>query len=85
MQFYDKITINDLERTGRPTFNVCEHYLIKPHPNTMQTIVIELENEKFLTVNINPQSDNVDVQLHGEHRFQDFGNVKAFYNMADKY
>lgn len=85
MKFNEKVTMDDLKNKNIPTFNNCEHYLITPHPNTQQTIVIALEGGKFMTVNINPQSDNVDVKLHGDHKYSDFGTVKAFYNMNGTY
>lgn len=69
MEFFDKVTTDDLKGQGIPTFNNCEHYLVKPHPGTEQTVVIELEGGKYLTVNVNPKSDNVDVQLHGSHTY----------------
>lgn len=87
MEFFPRTTMDGLKSKGIPTFNECEHFLIKPHPRTMQTIVIELENGKYMTININPASDNVDVKVHGEHKFNgtDFGTIKAFYNMNGMY
>lgn len=85
MNFYPNVTIDGLKSVEIPTFNECEHYLIEPHPGIMQTIVIKIEGGRFLTVNINPKSDNVDVQMHGEHKTQDFGDIKAYYNMNGGY
>lgn len=85
MKFFENTTMDGLQSNDIPTFNNCEHYYILPHAKTMQTIVIRLENDKYMTININPASDNVDVMLHGEHKFNDFGNVKAFYNMNGTY
>ena len=96
MKFIENVTMDDLKRMGKPTFNQCEHYLIKPHNNTMQTIVIELEGGKHMTININPKSDNVDVVLHGEHNHTYFSKGKvhstedtdgthAFFNMKGMY
>lgn len=85
MKFFENTTIDGLQSRGIPTFDACEHYYVEPHPNTKQTLVVNLGNDKYLTVNINPESDNVDVKCHGEHSFKDFGTIKAFYNMAGSY
>jgi hypothetical protein len=87
MEFFDDLTMDDLKAIGKPTYDNCEHYLIKPHPHIKQTIVIELENGKHLTVSINPDADNIDVKLHGDHSFQDLGegDIKAFYNIRGHY
>lgn len=85
MEFFEKVTMDGLKAKGVPTFNKCEHFYVKPHPGTMQTLVIEIEGGKFLTVCIVPDSDNVDVKMHGDHRFSDFGTVKAFFNMKGDY
>lgn len=85
MKIYENTTIDGLKARGIPTFNICEHYLVKPLTNTMQTLVIDVGNGKYLTVNISPESDNVDVKMHGDHKFSDFGTVKAFFNMAGAY
>lgn len=86
MQFYERTTMDGLKSAGIPTFNNCEHYLIKPHAGTMQTIVIQIEGGAYLTVNINPKADNVDVQMHSKtYKHHDFGQVKAFYNMNGGY
>lgn len=96
MQFYDKVTMDGLKDRGIPTFNECEHYLIKPHENTMQTIVVELKGGKYMTICIMPKEDNVDVKLHGEHKHsyffsgtststEDVTGTHAFYNMAGDY
>lgn len=83
MKFNDRVTMDELKKRGIPTFNECEHFLVEPHPNTHQTLVIKLENNKFLTVNIFPQSDNVDVQFHGDHTYHEFGKIKAFFDIRE--
>ena len=83
MKFVES-SMEELVKMKAPTFNVCDHY-IEPQGDKMETIVIKLENGKHLIVNINPESDNVDVKLFGDHVFKDFGTVKAFYNMRGLY
>lgn len=96
MKFHQNTTMEGLKSKGIPTFNQCEHYLIEPHPNTMQTIVIALEGGKHMTINIHPQADNVDVKMHGEHNHTHFSQgeckntnnadgVHAFFNMRGSY
>lgn len=85
MEFNERVTMDGLKARNIPTFNNCEHFLVEPHPNTMQTLVINLGNDKYMTININPSEDNVDVQLHGEHRFHNFGQIKAFFDIAGDY
>ena len=85
MNLSKAFTPYDMREIGIPTFNTCEHYVLKPDKDIMQTIVIDVGHGKYLTVNLSPESDNVDVKMHGDHRFTDFGTVKAFYNMGGAY
>ena len=86
MLFHGNTTMDGLQSAGIPTFSTCEHYLIQPHPGTEQTIVIQIEGGAYLTVNIRPKSDNVDVQMHSPtYKSQEFGEIRAFYNMNGGY
>lgn len=85
MKLSEKLTVEEVKFSSLPTFNECDHYIVQPEDGVMQTVIIPVGNDKYLTVNINPHADNVDVKMHGDHDFKDFGTVKAFYNMNGTY
>lgn len=69
-----------------PTYDYpCKHTYINLAEGEKQTLVIEVSKGKYLTVCVIPDSDNVDVKMHGHHKFQDFGETKAFYDMSGAY
>lgn len=87
MKLHENVTIDDLKKVGIPTFNQCEHYLIEPKNNVMQTFVIKLNEDKYMTVCVMPNSDNVDVKIHGSHKNSVYLSsdedypIYAFYNL----
>jgi len=85
MEFFPNVTKDDLKKAGIPTFNNEEHYLIKPQPKKEQTIVIELENNKYMTVCVMPGADCVDVKVHGEHAHSDLGEgLHTFFRIKNE-
>ncbi|WP_188208306.1 hypothetical protein [Alkalibacillus aidingensis] len=76
---FKNLSKEELKQKGIPTFNNGEHYLLESN-NEQETVVINVGNGNYLTVSVVKNAKTVDVKMHSEHKFQDLGEIKAFYD-----